>query len=513
MENLDFDVVVVGYGYAGAVTALSAASCGARVLLLEKAALPGGISICSGGGLRIAWDEEQAFQYLTATCDGKTPEPVLRRLAAGMVGLPDRLWELAAVNGAAVSVRHMPANYPLPGFNTFGSAHIEHIPGFDPRKAYPHVRASMAGALLFKVLADNVALDPDNIKVVMSCAARRLRLKNGIVTGVELADGTVATARGGVVLACGGFEAAADLQAQFWPGGPALNTAYPHNTGDGLRMAQAVGAGLWHMWHFHGSYGYRSPEPDYPYGIRVKRLPDWRPGGDRVLPKMAWILLDRDGRRFMNEYEPYLQDTGHRPLALFDPVTQTHPRIPAFLVTDEAGRKLYPLGRPTRNDPAVDYEWSEDNSREIANGLFRPAETTKELAALIGASPQTVADVIDRWNDSCVNGSDREFGRPPQSMHPLLEAPFYVAEMWPVVSNTQGGPAHDEEQCVLDSFGTPIPGLYVAGECSSAFGHLYMSGSNLAECFIAGGIAGRNAALGSQRESQRRDRAVAASAG
>ena len=62
------------------------------------------------------------------------------------------------------------------------------------------------------------------------------------------------------------------------------------------------------------------------------------------------------------------------------------------------------------------------------------------------------------------------------------------------MSNTQGGPVHDCEQRVLDPFGAPIPGLYAAGECGSAFGHLYLSGGNLAECFIGGGIAGRNAA-------------------
>jgi predicted oxidoreductase len=72
--------------------------------------------------------------------------------------------------------------------------------------------------------------------------------------------------------------------------------------------------------------------------------------------------------------------------------------------------------------------------------------------------------------------------------------PFHAARVWPVVSNTQGGPVHDAEQRVLDAFGRPIPRLYAAGECGSLFGHLYMSGGNLAECFIGGRIAGRGAA-------------------
>ena len=94
----------------------------------------------------------------------------------------------------------------------------------------------------------------------------------GVAAGGEL------RARGGVVLATGGFEGAADLQRQFWSMHPVLSAALQSNTGDGLRMAQQAGAALWHMWHYHGSYGFRHPDPAYPYGIRLKRLPDWLAG-------------------------------------------------------------------------------------------------------------------------------------------------------------------------------------------------------------------------------------------
>ena len=72
--------------------------------------------------------------------------------------------------------------------------------------------------------------------------------------------------------------------------------------------------------------------------------------------------------------------------------------------------------------------------------------------------------------------------------------------MVPIVSNTQGGPAHDAAQSVLDAFGAPIPGLFEAGEIGSVFGHIYMSGGNLAECFVGGRIAGQNAAAAARGE-------------
>ena len=76
----------------------------------------------------------------------------------------------------------------------------------------------------------------------------------------------------------------------------------------------------------------------------------------------------------------------------------------------------------------------------------------------------------------------------------IARAPFAFAPVEPIVSNTQGGPVHDARQRVLDPAGRPIEGLYAAGELGSLFGHLYLSGGNIAECFVGGRIAGAGAA-------------------
>ncbi len=72
--------------------------------------------------------------------------------------------------------------------------------------------------------------------------------------------------------------------------------------------------------------------------------------------------------------------------------------------------------------------------------------------------------------------------------------PFYGAFVYCLLSNTQGGPVHNAQQQITDAFGQPVPRLYSAGELGSSFGHLYLSGGNIAECFVTGRIAGRNAA-------------------
>ena len=72
--------------------------------------------------------------------------------------------------------------------------------------------------------------------------------------------------------------------------------------------------------------------------------------------------------------------------------------------------------------------------------------------------------------------------------------PYVFGAVYPTVSNTQGGPVHDAQQRIIDVSGKPIPRLYAAGELGSSFGHLYLSGGNISECFVTGWIAGRGAA-------------------
>lgn len=492
-----YDVIVVGYGFAGAIAAIEASDAGASVLLLEKMKDIGGISICAGGGLRVARSFDDALAYLQATNAGTTPDDVLEVMARGMTTLPEYFEGLARVSDAKLVTRDRESNYPLPGYRTFAFLEVDSVPGFDPIREYPHARALRNGPNVLKVLEDNVKRRP--IDVRLGTAARRLVRNSaneiaGVLTSGEASERRI-RARRGVVLACGGFEADHAMQQQYWQFKPVLSAVSRGNTGDGIRMAMEAGADLWHMWHFHGSYGFRHPDPNYPIGIRMKRLPDWTPGSKPPDVKMSWILLSKEGRRFTNECPPYVQDTGHRPLDVFDPVTQSFPYVPAYALVDEDGRKMYPLAKMVFNDrDAKRYDWSEDNLREVELGILQRAHSIGELAAKLKVNESTLTDTLARWNAQCEAGHDDDFDRPKGTMTPVRTPPYYFGEVWPVVSNTQGGPVHDTRQRVLNPFGEPIPRLYEAGELGSIWGHLYLSGGNLSECFITGRIAGREAA-------------------
>ena len=509
-----YDVVVAGFGHGGGIAALNAAQAGARTLLIEKSTVPGGLSICSYGAVRSARNRDEAYDYLRATNGGRTPDDVVRALADGMCELEGYVRTLAKASDAKVVTsieenaqrekdndpyrRRISANYPLPGTEAFYHTSVVDVPGFDAQAEYPWANGAPNGPKLFKVVHDNVR--KAGVTVTLGAAALRLiadpvtREVQGVLVRTRDGERRI-EARRGVVLACGGFEGSSDMKAQFLEGVPVLNAAARSNTGDGIRMAQDLGAALWHMWHVHGAYGFRHTDPAYPYGMRVKRFPDWFPGeAHKTRLRMPWILLDQYGRRFMSEYHPYTQDTGIRPLHYFDPVTQKFPRNPAFLICDEAGRKLYPLGKATSNDEGLRYDWSEDNLKEVELGIIKRARTLDELAVTLGIEAAAMKAGIARWNALCAQGADADFGRPAGSMMPIVEPPYYGAPVWATLSNTQGGPVHDAHSRVIDVYGKPIPRLYAAGELGSAFGHLYLSGGNIAECFVTGRIAGREAA-------------------
>jgi succinate dehydrogenase/fumarate reductase flavoprotein subunit len=496
------DVVVVGYGYAGAVAAIEAREAGAEVLLIEKMPDPGGISITSGGNVRCVEDIDAGFDYLRATSADTTPDPVLRALAAGLKQIPDYLEKLCQVNGATVERRQADGNYPFPGTKTWGYVSVKSVPGLDAEKSYPYISSYVpihraAGVRLFKVIEDNIK--SRGVRVMLSTSAKRL-IQSGDreILGLSAErEGQPINikARRAVVLACGGFEADHEMQKQFWQEQPVLNAAYMGNTGDGIRMAQEAGAALWHMWHYHGVYGFRHPDPDYPFGIRPKRLPDWIPGeAAKADVKVPWIIVDQRGRRYMNEYQPYTQDTSWRAMQQFDSYSMRFLRIPSFLIMDEEGRGAYPVVSPTFNDRRFKFDWSEKTLRDLESRILRKAGSIAELATLTGVDEALLARTISEWNGACAAKVDPDFGRPPTSMVKVAEPPFYVAEVWPICSNTHGGPVHDPEQRVINSFDEPIPRLFAAGELGGVFGHLYISGGNLAECFVGGLTAGRNAA-------------------
>lgn len=498
------DVIVVGSGFAGATAAIAAHDAGARVLILEKLAHPGGLSVLSGGGILTATDPTGAFECVRSACDGRTPDDVVRVFADGICELGPWLQELAAASGTELVVeetRHG-GTYPLPGSSSLRPVKIANIERAD---LFPWAHGLRGGARLFHVAWDNVSRRSRIETRYETPVSRLLTGLSGEVVGVRArarGRSVEIKARKAVILATGGFEFDDTLKADHFQARPVHGVGGLGNTGDGVRLAQSVGARLWHMWHYHGSYGFRF-DP-YPYAFRHRF-----PGSRKPGVVMPWIVVDRDGRRFMNEFHPSPNDTNARPLDLYDPDRVEFPRIPSFLIFDEAGRRRGPIAFPVSSGGPA-YEWSPDNSREIERGWILKQHSLDELEGVLNRTgtahirPGTLRRTVGRWNEQVSAGSDADHQRPIDTGVAIAEPPYHAVPVWPIVSNTQGGPVHDTRQRVLDPWGEPIPRLYAVGELGSLFGHLYVLNGNLSECFIGGRIAGQDAALLGHWDARRR---------
>ena len=501
------DVVIAGYGYAGAVAAIVAHDQGAKVVLLEKMPHPGGNSILSGGFFRIANDTEGAYAYLRRMCLNTVPDDVIHEFAQELVNLPAFMKDLVKGTPYVVNERHgTGGTYKFPGGPSGDAIGLMAIKG-DGEPCFPWLKVHGTGWMIFKVLVD--ALAARGIDVMLSTPVRELVTgASGEVTGVVAEhEGRPLRIRASraVIVATGGFEHNEQLKLQFLHGQPFYAVCALGNTGDGLQMGQRVGAGLWHMWHLHGSYGFKAPE--FPVGFRHRihgrHGSDHRPQpgqefslrqGDEGPKMMPWIVVDKRGRRFMDEYPPAPQDTPWRDLTVYDPHIKDYPRIPAYMILDENGRITGPLFSPISDDPSYRYDWSEDNAVEIEKGWVKRAPSLEALAAQIGLDPATLTATVAGWNEACEKGEDTDFGRFAKSLFPIFKPPFYAVPVWPIVTNTQGALAHDRAQRVLDTANRPVPRLYVAGEMGGVFGHLYLNSGNNSEAFITGLLAARSAA-------------------
>lgn len=284
-------------------------------------------------------------------------------------------------------------------------------------------------------------------------------------------------AKKAVILACGGFECNQAMKEVYLPIAPTYYIGNPGNTGDGIIMAQKVGAALWHMYNFEGYLNFKSPEYEAAFVIKIYG------------PK--FIYVDKDGRRFSNE-TGWEAHEGWKAFMVYRPDRLCYPQLPVYAIFDDVTRRRGPLsfGIGVNLDS---YKWSRDNSKEVAKGWISQGKTIRELARRISVNESILEETVTKYNEYCKAGKDTDFDRAKESLSPIETAPYYALEVWPGIINTQGGPRRDKEARVLNTEGKPIPRLYSAGELGSMWGFLYAAG-NLTEALVFGRIAGRNAA-------------------
>ena len=483
--DYETDVLIVGYGAAGANAAIAAHDAGARVLILEKLGFPGGNSGVCAGAMVIPESMDEAIRYYRALSFGTADEDLIRAFAEEMIGIPRLLTGM----GAEFKVRRTePPNFP-----SFLNGQVKRIQvsptGADGFRFLQNLVESRKGEVLMETGATALIQDPRTREVIGVKAQRK---------GKEI----TLLARRGVILACGGYGYNRGMLADFhFPGATDYIFPWgtPGNTGDGIKMASEVGAALWHMASLEwGAFCARKPSQKFGTAIGA--------GLGRTIPEGSFVFANRYGRRFMPENTSLIHRKAPLEILFFDHERAEYRNLPAYMVFDDAYRRKGPIasrrehfqemwGGPV-GYPAIHkiYEWSRDNQAEIDQGWVFRADTLADLAGKIGADAPVLEETVSNFNRACAEGGDPQFGRTGKSLAPLETPPYYAVELALTLVNTQGGPKHNKDCQVLDFGDRAIPRLYAAGEVSSFFGFLYQGGSNYPEAWAFGQIAGRRAA-------------------
>jgi len=461
------DVIVIGFGIAGACAALEASSAGAAVTIFEVAAASGGSSALSGGEIYLGGNGGTPVQQQNGFTDS-TEDFYTYLMMAGGPGADAARVRLYA--DSALAHYHWLVEQGVPFKGTYVAEKVVEPLTDDTlvwsgseaawpfcEKAKPAPRghaAQMKGMGAGKIIMEKLAARVAACNVAVEYNARALALiadaANRVHGVVVRIDGVTRfyRARKGVILCAGGFICNIEMVRRYAPDAERV-TQIPvsagNDDGSGIRMGMSVGAAAVHMDE------YMVVKPFFPPECLVKG-----------------IFVNVYGQRFINE------DAYHGRVARY---ILRQPEGKAWLLLDNAI-----FARPTLF-PNVEVAAVGDTWAEIENELGLP----------VGELVHTV----DSYNRHAEQGVDPLLHKTAKWLKPLVEAPFaaisYCENDYPAAGFTLGGLATLPTGQVLDPAGGLIPGLYAAGRTTCglpSWGEGYSSGMSLGDASFFGRQAG-----------------------
>jgi succinate dehydrogenase/fumarate reductase flavoprotein subunit len=460
------DVVVIGFGIAGGCAAVEAATAGARVVLLERAAIAGGTTALAGGHFYLgggtavqqatghADSAEEMAKYLTAVSLDPEPEKI-RAYCDGSVEHFDWLESLG--------FEFERSYYPHKAVVQPGTQGLMFTGN---EKVWPFVEQAVPAPRGHKV---PVPGDTGGAKLVTDLLQKRaaelgvdVRYETGASALIVDADGSVVGVRWrrfdevgdlrakAVVIAAGGFAMNAEMVAEHVPQLAAKPFVLGNTYDDGLGIRLGVSAGA-QTKHMDQAF---ITAPVYPPSILVTGL-----------------AVNRNGDRFVAEDSYHSRTSGF---------VLDQPDAVAFLIVDSEHmeRPAFPLA------PFID-GW----------------ETVAEMETALGIPAGRLQASLDRYNENARNGVDPDFHKAADWLAPQDHGPWGAFDLSlgkaVYAGFTMGGLRTSVDGQVLRPDGSVIAGLYAAGACAVNIAQDskgYASGTQLGEGSFFGRRAGRHAA-------------------
>ena len=454
-KTSNYDVVVIGAGGAGFSAAITARNAGANVVLLEKMPAVGGNSLISGAEMNVAKNWVQPKLGI----NDDSPELHAQDTFKGGDGKGDmkviNVMTHEALDAAKWCRDYLGVRFEDDNLFFFG--------GHSRKRALiPVGHTGTEFIAKFQAKADELG-----IPVITNMKAEELiKDKDGRVVGVKATmDGSEYTfnAKGGVVLATGGFGANPEMVKKYNPkiDERFKTTDAPGTTGEALYMAERAGAELVNM-------GYIQTYPICdPLSGAIELIADARFDGA--------IMLNQEGKRFVEELQ--------RRDVLSEAILNQTGQYCWVLWNDNIGKISN-----TVKAHANEYE------AFTKQGIMTTCDDLKCIADFTKIPFDQLQKTVKRVSDMAGKGNDKDFNHRAGLMD-MQQGKYYVIKAVPSTHHTMGGVRINEKAEALTAEGKVIPGLWAAGEVTGVtHGTNRLGGNAYTDIIVFGRIAGAEAA-------------------
>lgn len=450
-----YDVVVIGAGGAGFSAAIEAKNAGANVVLLEKMPAVGGNSLISGAEMNAAKNWVQPKLGINDDSPELHAEDTYK--GGDMKGDMNVIKVMThnALDAAKWCRDYLGVRFEDDNLFFFG--------GHSRKRALiPVGHTGTEFITKFQAKADELG-----IPVITNMKAEELiKDKSGRVVGVKATmNGASYTfnAKGGVVLATGGFGANPEMVKKYNPkiDERFKTTDAPGTTGEALYMAERAGAQLVNM-----GYIQTYPICDPISGV-IELIADARFDGA--------IMLNQEGKRFVEELQ--------RRDVLSEAILKQTGGYCWVLWNDKIGS----ISNTVEEHP-TEYE------AFTKQGIMATCDDLKCVADFTKIPFDSLKGTVNRVSSMTGKGNDKDFNH-RSGLVDMTQGKYYVIKAVPSVHHTMGGVRINEKAQALTAEGKAIPGLWAAGEVTGVtHGTNRLGGNAYTDIIVFGRIAGKAAA-------------------
>lgn len=436
----NYDVIVIGSGATGLVSAIQAHELGLKPVILEKMPKIGGNTVRASSGMNAAETSVQLKHHIVDSYEDFYRDTYL---GGGKMNNTDMLNYFTSHGALAIDWL---ADHEI---------HLDDLTitgGMKTKRTHrPSSMAPIGGFLVTELLK---VVQKEQIPVFVDVKVNQLLKTNGKITGVLTKQKEISGKA--VILATGGFGASKKIIGKYRKDLVHYETTnQPGATGDGLKLATAVGAGLVDMDQIQ-VHPTVQQDTDHPFLI-----------GEAVRGEGA-ILVNKQGNRFVNELDTRKNVT--------NAINQL-PEKSAYLIFDFEIRK---------HVKAIEFY---DHI-----GLVKHGASLAELAQNSGLDVDNLEQTVADWNNDVAQKDDEEFNRSTGMDRDISAKPYYSIHIAPAVHYTMGGVKINHKSQVLTADKKPIAGLFAGGEVAGGLhGNNRIGGNSIAETVIFGRQAGQQA--------------------